>query len=379
MRTYAATGPRASIGHTADMTAPALAPDDVVATHDEGAANQRPPLLVVEPLLAFLDEHGIGSGDLEAEPVGEGHSNVTYVVRRTGAEVVLRRPPRPPLPPSAHDVLREARVLRALAGTARVPRVLAVGEDPGIIGAPFYVMEYLDGVTMTAETPPRLAEPELRAAVADRMVAALAALHDVDWEARGLGTLGKPQGYVERQVRRFAGLWEMGRTRELPALDELTEWLRRHLPESGPATIVHGDYRIGNLLFADAPPVRLLGVLDWEMATLGDPLADLGYLTATWAAPGDPSNVMTEIQAVTREPGFPDADGLAARYEELTGRPVDALRWYRVLALWKSAIFLEQSYKRFLSGTEHDPWFAAMADGVPGLVARARREAGFAS
>jgi aminoglycoside phosphotransferase (APT) family kinase protein len=240
-------------------------------------------------------------------------------------------------------------------------------------------MEYLDGVTMTAETPPRLAEPELRAAVADRMVAALAALHDVDWEARGLGTLGKPQGYVERQVRRFAGLWEMGRTRELPALDELTEWLRRHLPESGPATIVHGDYRIGNLLFADAPPVRLLGVLDWEMATLGDPLADLGYLTATWAAPGDPSNVMTEIQAVTREPGFPDADGLAARYEELTGRPVDALRWYRVLALWKSAIFLEQSYKRFLSGTEHDPWFAAMADGVPGLVARARREAGFAS
>ena len=130
-------------------------------------------------------------------------------------------------------------------------------------------------------------------------------------------------------------------------------------------------------MFPREPPVAVLGVLDWEMATLGDPLADLGYLTASWGTPkGGTVTVMSALQAVTREDGFPDADAMAARYAELTGRAVDDLRWYRVLALWKSAIFLEQSYKRFLSGTEHDPWFAGMADGVPGLVAHARREAG---
>jgi aminoglycoside phosphotransferase (APT) family kinase protein len=176
-------------------------------------------------------------------------------------------------------------------------------------------------------------------------------------------------------VRRFADLWERGRTRDLPELDGVTVWLRDHLPESGPPAIVHGDFRIGNLLFCGAPPVRLLGIVDWEMATLGDSLADVGYLCAHLAERGDPGNVMTELQPVTREEGFPDSGALAARYAELTGRSVENLGWYRVLAVWKSAIFLEQSYKRYLSGIEHDPWFA-MGDGVPGLVARARREAG---
>jgi aminoglycoside phosphotransferase (APT) family kinase protein len=177
-------------------------------------------------------------------------------------------------------------------------------------------------------------------------------------------------------VRRFAGLWELGRTRELPALDEVTEWLRANLPESGPATIVHGDYRIGNLIYAGTPPVKLLGIVDWEMATLGDPLADVGYLCANLAERGRAGNVMTELQPVTRRQGFPSSDALASRYEELSGRSVAGLGWYRVLAIWKSAIFLEQSYKRFLSGTEHDPWFAAMGEGVPQLVEHARREAG---
>jgi aminoglycoside phosphotransferase (APT) family kinase protein len=336
-----------------------------------------PPLLDCDAVKRFLDEHGIGSGPVDAAQIGEGHSNVTYRVRRDGACVVLRRPPRPPLPPSAHDVLREARVLRGLEGSGvPVPRVLATCEDDSLLGVPFYVMEFLDGVPMTTTTPPGLRDPAHRAAMAQRMISALATLHGVDFGACGLGDLGRPEGYLERQVRRFADLWKRGRTRELPELDEVTAWLRDHLPESGAPSIVHGDFRIGNLLYCRTPPVRLLGIVDWEMATLGDPLADVGYLCAHLAERGDTGNVMTELQPVTREEGFPDSDALAHRYAELTGRSLENLGWYRVLAVWKSAIFLEQSYNRFLSGTEHDPWFAEMDDGVPRLVARARVEAG---
>jgi aminoglycoside phosphotransferase (APT) family kinase protein len=357
---------------------PADPPDvlEIVDSADEAAALALPPLLVRRPLERFLDEHGLGEGPLEACRCDDGHSNVTYRITRAGCRVVLRRPPRPPLPPSAHDVLREARILAALEGSGvPVPRVLAVCADESLLGVPFFVMEYLDGCCITAATPAALATPAHRAEIAERLIEVLAALHAVDPAGCGLDGIGRPSGYLERQVRRFAGLWEAGRTRELPALDELTAWLAANRPESGPATVVHGDFRLGNLMFAREPPVELLGVLDWEMATLGDPLADLGYLTASWGK-ANGGTVMAALQAVTREDGFPDADALAARYAALTGRAVDDLRWYRVLALWKSAIFLEQSYKRFLSGTEHDPWFAGMADGVPGLVAHARREAG---
>ncbi len=336
-----------------------------------------PPLLDCEAVEGFLDEQGIGSGPVDATEIGEGHSNVTYRVRREGACVVLRRPPRPPLPPSAHDVLREARVLRGLEGSGvPVPRVLATCSDEALLGVPFYVMEFLDGAPMTTTTPPGLRDPAHRAAMAQRMITALATLHGVDFEGCGLGDLGRPDGYLERQVRRFTDLWERGRTRDLPELDEVTEWLRAHLPESGAPSLVHGDFRIGNLLFRTTPPVRLLGIVDWEMATLGDPLADVGYLCAHLAERGDPGTVMTELQPVTREDGFPDGAALAERYAELTGRSLENLGWYRVLAVWKSAIFLEQSYARYLAGNDTDPWFADMADGVPGLVARARREAG---
>ena len=270
-------------------------------------------------------------------------------------------------------------MLRGLEGSGvPVPRVLATCEDESLLGVPFYVMEFLDGAPMTTTTPPGLRDPAHRAAMAQRMITALATLHGVDFEGCGLGDLGRPEGYLERQVRRFAGLWERGRTRDLPELDEVTEWLQAHLPESGAPSLVHGDFRIGNLLFCRTPPVRLLGIVDWEMATLGDPLADVGYLCAHLAERGDPGTVMTELQPVTREDGFPDSSALALRYAELTGRSVENLGWYRVLAVWKSAIFLEQSYARYLAGNDADPWFAEMGDGVPGLVARARREAGLA-
>ena len=289
---------------------------DVVDTPREAAELETAPLIVREPLEAFLDGQGIGEGPLEAERIGEGHSNLTFLIRRGEARVVLRRPPRPPLPPSAHDVLREARLLRALEGTpVRVPRVLATCDDPSILGVPFYVMEQLRGTVVTTGIPAALDNPAERRTICVELVDRLVEVHEVDWRACGLEGYGKPTGYLDRQLRRFAGLWEHNRTRELEVLDRLTAWLGEHRPESGTATIVHGDYRLGNTMFAPGAPPRLVAIFDWELATIGDPLADVGYLAATWAQPGDPDQTLFALGAVTRLPGFPPREALVARYE----------------------------------------------------------------
>ena len=208
----------------------------IVDTHDEAARLDLPPLLVRRPLEAFLDRHGLGSGPIEAETVGEGHSNVTYLIRRDGGEWVLRRPPRPPLPPSAHDVLREARLLLAVAGQpVRTPQVLATCDDAEVIGAPFYVMERVQGDVITTAIPDALDTPEQRRRVADELIDALAEIHAVPWRECGLEGYGKPTGYLDRQLRRFGGLWEHNKTREVDVLDRVTAWLGEHKPES-PAT-----------------------------------------------------------------------------------------------------------------------------------------------
>jgi aminoglycoside phosphotransferase (APT) family kinase protein len=304
--------------------------------------------------------------------VGDGHSNVTYLVRRDGAEVVLRRPPRPPLPPSAHDVLREAWLLAALEpADVRVPRVLGTCEDESVIGAPFYVMEKVEGDVISSSIPERLDDEAQRARMGEELIDALVEIHAVDYVACGLEAYGKPTGYLDRQLRRFGGLWEHNRTREVPTMDRLTGWLAANKPESGTATIVHGDYRLGNTMFAPGAPARLNAIFDWELSTVGDPLADVGYMVATWAEPGDPENTMFTLGAVTREPGFPSRAQLIARYEERSGRSMGDLRWYTTLALWKAAVFLEGSYKRRLAGTTEDPFFDLLKDGVPQLAEHA--------
>jgi aminoglycoside phosphotransferase (APT) family kinase protein len=344
----------------------------IVDTPEEAAALDLPPLLVRRPLEAHLDEHGLGSGPIEAEPVGEGHSNVTYLIRREGGEWVLRRPPRPPLPPSAHDVLREAWLLRSVeSADVRTPRVVLTCDDPGVIGAPFYVMDRVEGDVITTEIPEPLDEPGQRARIAEELIDSLVEIHAVDWEACGLQGYGKPTGYLERQLRRFSGLWEHNKTREVEALDRVTEWLRSHLPQSPEATIVHGDYRLGNTMFAPGAPARLVAIFDWELSTIGDPLADLGYLTATYPEPGDDKMTLFNLAAVTTREGFPTRDRLIAQYEERSGRSMSDVRWYQALALWKSAVFLEGSYKRLLAGTTDDPFFRMLDRGVPEIAERA--------
>ena len=356
----------------------AVAPDDIVATHEEAQGNARPPLLVLEPLRAFLDAHGLGAGALDASPIGEGHSNVTYLVRREdGSELVVRRPPRPPLPPSAHDVLREARLLRALQDTpARVPRVLAVGEDPAIIGCPFYVMERVEGEAIVFALPPALDTPAQRRRIAQELIDALVEVHAVDWRAAGLEDFGKPTGYLERQLRRFGGLWEINKTREIPAVERVAGWLGEHLPESGPATIVHGDYRLGNTMFATGAPARLTAVLDWEMATIGDPLADLGYMCMVWGQADDPpGGIRDSLGAVTKAEGFPTRAELIERYEARSERSMRHLRWYVTLAVWKMTVFMEGNYRRALAGATDDPYLKHFGEGVLALAAHAEEVA----
>jgi aminoglycoside phosphotransferase (APT) family kinase protein len=350
---------------------------DVVDTPGQAAELELAPLIVREPLCEYFDQQGFGSGEIEVERIGEGHSNVTFLIRRGGDRFVLRRPPRPPLPPSAHDVLREARVLSAVDGTpVRAPTVLAACDDESVLGVPFYVMEYVEGTVITTDIPDALDNPEERRRIGEELVDALVEVHSVDWQACGLEGYGKPTGYLERQLRRFNGLWEHNKTRELPRVQEVGEWLAANMPESPPATIVHGDFRLGNTMVANDAPARLVAIFDWELSTIGDPLADVGYLTVTWAERDDPEDMsFSSLGAASRREGFPTRAELIARYEERSGRSMDALNWYQALALWKAAVFMEGNYKRFLAGSTDDAYLGLFDEGVPALAEKAHEVA----
>jgi aminoglycoside phosphotransferase (APT) family kinase protein len=337
------------------------------------------PLVDVDSLSRYLDDKVPGSGAFQVERHRAGHSNETFFVGRNGSRWVLRRPPRGTFLPTAHDVLREHRVLAALADTpVRVPRPVLACPDESVIGVPFYLMERVEG-HVPRHRLPAFADSAGCRRLGEEMVDALAELHAVDWRAVGLEGWGKPAGYLERQVRRWSGQLQLATriTRPLPDLERVGEWLSEGLPASPPATVVHGDYKLDNVVLAPEPPVRVAAVLDWEMSTIGDPLADLGYLLSCWREPGDPPDPVLEDQlALTRGQGFPSRAEMAERYQARTGRRAEDLTWYVVLAVWKLAILLEGSYARHLAGATDDPFFALLEDGVPALARRALQEAG---
>jgi aminoglycoside phosphotransferase (APT) family kinase protein len=225
---------------------------------------------------------------------------------------------------------------------------------------------------VSTDIPPQLDTPVDHRRMSEDLIDALVEVHAVDWRAAGLEGFGKPSGYLERQLRRFTGLWEHNRTRDIPEVAIVGEWLKAEVPESPPATIVHGDYRLGNTMLAAEPPARLIAILDWEMATIGDPLADLGYLMMFWLQADDPSVGMYDLQGVTRREGFPTRQEMIALYEERSGRSMRALTWYVTLALWKAIVFMEGNYKRAVSGATDDPYLKAFGDGVLELARRAR-------
>jgi aminoglycoside phosphotransferase (APT) family kinase protein len=331
------------------------------------------PLLVLDRVQAFLDEHDLGSGDLSAQRIGEGGgSNFSFLlVRADGSRFVLRRPPRPPLPPTAHDVVRESRLQLALAPLGiRVPNIRAVCEDTSLLGVPFYVMDYIEGHVVTTELPAPLdADPAARRRLADDLVDTLVEIHAADASTPGLAAFARPGNYNERQVRRFAQLWEINQTRELAVVVEVGEWLAANVPEQLPATVVHGDYRLGNMIVEHERPDRIAAVLDWEMGTIGDPRADVGYLVATYSEPGGQSNPLG-TSPVTATDGFPSRAELVARYAERSGREIESPEWFEALALWKAAVFCEAIYGRYVRGelTEADERARRFEAGVPLLA-----------
>ena len=353
---------------------------EVVQTAADAAAMGIPPLLVIDAVIEFMDRSALGAGPLSWERIGDGQSNVTYLLERDGEPFVLRRGPRPPIPRSTHDMGREERILRMLgARGVPVPGVLAASDDT-VLGVPFYIMNYLDGEIITDRIPPFLDAPAERRATSAAAVDALVALHRVDASEGDIAELGRPEGYLRRQVERFSALWGPSTTRELPDVQRIAGWLLDHLPEQQRPTVVHGDYRIGNLMFARDAPARVSAILDWEMATLGDPLADLGYLTATYSQ-GEAAPNPLELTTVTRQRGYLSRDEVADRYADEMGFSLANLPWYQTLALWKAAIFCEDIYSRWLRGERPDDndFAPTLKSGVPLLLDESRRFAGLAS
>ena len=339
------------------------------------------PLLVLDRVRKFLDAHGLGAGELHAQRIGEGGgSNFSFLLERgDGSRFVLRRPPRPPLPPTAHDVVRESRLQLALAPLGiRVPTIRAVCEDDSLLGVPFYVADYIDGDVLTTELPSPLdTDQEARRRLGEDLVDTLVEIHTADVTTPALATFARPGNYAERQVRRFSQLWEVNQTRELPAVVDVGRWLGENVPEPLPPTVVHGDYRLGNMIVSRDRPDRIVAVLDWEMGAIGDPRADVGYLVATYSEPGGTSNPLG-TSPVTATPGFPSRAALVERYSERSGRDVEPLAWFEALALWKAAVFCEAIYGRYLRGelTSDDDRASRFETGVPLLAETAAHIAG---
>jgi aminoglycoside phosphotransferase (APT) family kinase protein len=298
----------------------------------------------------WLEEHVPGAqAPFDYDLIAGGHSNLTYrVTDATGHRYVLRRPPLGPLLASAHDMRREHRIIAGLQSSAvPVPPAIGLCEDTAVNGAPFYVMGFVDGHVIRDRFDAESAlPPEARRAAGHSLVDTLAAIHAVDLRAAGLDGLGRHDGYIARQLKRWYGQWNQQKTRELPSVDRVHDQLHACIPPQGPATIVHGDYRLDNAM-VDSDG-RVVAVLDWEICTLGDPLADLGLLFVYWTGPDDEPSAWAG--SATTAAGFPNRDELLERYASVSGRSLDGVDFYVAFAFWKLACILEGVYARYVAG-----------------------------
>ncbi len=345
-------------------------PKDVpqaVATAPEG--------LDLDRLTPFL-EPAVGgfSEPLRGSLIAGGRSNPTYHLTDGDREWILRRPPYGVVLPTAHDMSRERRVISALAGTAvPVPKVVAHSDDPAVLGAPFYVMDRLDGRTFRDHADTAEMSAAERAALSDSMIDTLVSLHQLDPHEQGLGDWGRPTGYLERQLRRWRKQWDAVHTREVPEVDILLDRLAAAMPDSRFPGIVHGDYKIDNVMVDAAVPSRILGLLDWEMSTLGDTLSDLGLLISFWDQPGEMYNPITA--GATAHEGFPSRESMIDKYAARRGVDLPDINWYLVFADFKIAVILEQIHARHLDGNTTGDWFDDIGGMVTPLIERAMHNA----
>lgn len=318
-------------------------------------------------------------GPFEIALLAGGNSNETLSVRSPRGRWVLRRPPAASIAPGAHSMEREHRILLALNDQpVPTPRAIALCTDGAVPGAPFLVMEHIDGVALTDTLPDAYPRPAARE-IGEAVVDALAALHGVPWREAGLEGFGKPEGFLDRQVPRWRKQLDRYRVRELPWLDELTEWLESERPRSFEPGILHGDFHFDNCLLSPQPPIRVVAIVDWEMATIGDPLLDLGLFLGFWGTDRPKRPAMPRVQAVSRVEGSPSREELAARYAERSGRSVERLDWYAAFAMWKLAMIVEGAYAQYLDGRLDTPYAAALEHDVPGVLNESAHLAGLSA
>ena len=309
---------------------------------------------------------------------GGGAANLTYLLDYGTEEYVLRRPPLGPVAASAHDMVREYRVLSVLhQAYPYAPRAFLFCGDEAVIGAPFFVMERRHGVVVRRSMPEAFAAfPDAARRMSEALIDALVAFHAVDYEAVGLGELGKPAGFIERQIEGWHRRWNAARTADLPEMEAVYAWLKANQPAGTQFSLVHNDFKLDNIMLAAGDPGRVAAVFDWDMCTLGDPLSDLGALLAYWTEPDDPPTLQATAMMPLGEPGFLTRDELVARYAAQSGRPVHDIAFYHALGLFRLTVIVAQIFIRYARGQTQDARFAAMEMMIPALARRAAEVAG---
>jgi aminoglycoside phosphotransferase (APT) family kinase protein len=329
----------------------------------------------LEAVERYLRSHvkEVPEGELEASQFPSGASNLTYLLRVGDWEGVLRRPPLGPTPPKAHDMGRESGILEKLnAVYPLAPRPYVFCEDESVIGAPFYVMERRTGIVLDDSFPDGVEpEEEERRGISRTLVDTLVALHAVDVSEAGLEDLGKPDGFLQRQTEGWVSRYEKAKTDEIEEVGPLTEWLVRDIPESPPPTVIHNDYKLNNLVLDPEDLTNVRAVLDWEMATVGDPLFDLAVSLSYWIEPGDPDELKAVLPTVTERPGFFTRKELIDHYAAKSGRDLSDMHWYVVFGYFKLAGILQQIFARYKEGQTKDERFATFGDRVKTLIVHA--------
>jgi aminoglycoside phosphotransferase (APT) family kinase protein len=307
---------------------------------------------------------------IEIEQFPGGHSNLTYLIRFGSREFVLRRPPFGPVAPTAHDMPREFRILSLVHPVfPMAPKPDFLCEDTVVLGAPFYLMERRRGIVVRREIPSQIGDDlELRRQVSESLIDTLADLHAVDIGASGIHRIGKPEGFLERQIIGWKGRWERAKTSETPAIEAVTQWLIERIPDPQGATLVHNDFKLDNVMLDSENPSRVVAVLDWEMCTVGDPLVDLGILLCYWPEQDDPEARRESISAVTTLPGWMKREELVDRYAGCTGRDVSMIHYYEAFAIFKVAVVVQQIYYRYHQGQTRDERFADFGRRATGLL-----------